>query len=334
MAGVSEGSVDRVLHNRGNVSKKSEAKVRAVLERIHYQPNKYASVLASNRNWTIGCLTPSPDESPYWRQVECGVTRAADELANQNVSVEKFRFNQFDEASFGEALERMAASGLDGLVFPPVFKETAEAFASRLESASVPYALLDSDLPGHGPVCYYGQHSPQSGYVAARLLHPWLRDGGVLVVHFGQEKRNIQNQVAERRKGFMRFAEEWLQGVPVREVDLAAGGEAVIEAVRASRPDACVVFNSRAHVVADLLRAAGVADGIRLVGYDTIPENVERLRGGGVWCLIGQRPETQGFHAVKALGDLLVFRTRPARVNYMPIDILTSDNIDYYSDLE
>ena len=53
MAGVSEGSVDRILHNRGNVSKKSEAKIRAVLDKINYKPNKYASVLASNKQWAL-----------------------------------------------------------------------------------------------------------------------------------------------------------------------------------------------------------------------------------------------------------------------------------------
>ena len=37
MAGVSAGTVDRVLHNRGDVSPKSKAKVQKVLDEIHYQ---------------------------------------------------------------------------------------------------------------------------------------------------------------------------------------------------------------------------------------------------------------------------------------------------------
>ena len=42
MAGVSAGTVDRVLHNRGDVSPKSKAKVQKVLDEIHYQPNVFA----------------------------------------------------------------------------------------------------------------------------------------------------------------------------------------------------------------------------------------------------------------------------------------------------
>ena len=47
LANVSTGTVDRVLHNRGEVSAKSREKVEKVLKEINYQPNIYASALAS-----------------------------------------------------------------------------------------------------------------------------------------------------------------------------------------------------------------------------------------------------------------------------------------------
>ena len=43
-AGVSVGTVDRVLHNRPNVSQVAREKVEAVLKNINYQPNMYASI--------------------------------------------------------------------------------------------------------------------------------------------------------------------------------------------------------------------------------------------------------------------------------------------------
>ncbi len=42
MAGVSAGTVDRVLHNRGDVSASSGEKVRKVLDEIDYHPNMFA----------------------------------------------------------------------------------------------------------------------------------------------------------------------------------------------------------------------------------------------------------------------------------------------------
>ena len=42
-AGVSKGTVDRVLHNRGEVSAKSREKVLKVIEELGFKPNLYAS---------------------------------------------------------------------------------------------------------------------------------------------------------------------------------------------------------------------------------------------------------------------------------------------------
>ena len=41
-AGVSAGTVDRVLHNRPSVSKASFEKVKKVMEEMNYTPNMYA----------------------------------------------------------------------------------------------------------------------------------------------------------------------------------------------------------------------------------------------------------------------------------------------------
>ena len=50
LAGVSKGTVDRVIHNRGEVSEASRQKVLEVAQRIGYKPNIYASLLASQKN--------------------------------------------------------------------------------------------------------------------------------------------------------------------------------------------------------------------------------------------------------------------------------------------
>ena len=57
-AGVSVGTVDRVLHNRPNVSAASLDKVNNVLKELNYEPNMYASALAYNRSFTFYCLMP------------------------------------------------------------------------------------------------------------------------------------------------------------------------------------------------------------------------------------------------------------------------------------
>ena len=57
-AGVSVGTVDRVLHDRPNVSRPAREKVEKALQEMDYQPNMYASALAYNRSYTFYLLIP------------------------------------------------------------------------------------------------------------------------------------------------------------------------------------------------------------------------------------------------------------------------------------
>ena len=55
-AGVSVGTVDRVLHDRPNVSKVAREKVEKALAEMNYQPNMYASALAYNKSYVFYLL--------------------------------------------------------------------------------------------------------------------------------------------------------------------------------------------------------------------------------------------------------------------------------------
>ncbi len=72
-AGVSVGTVDRVLHERPNVSAKSREKVENVLNEMNYQPNMYASALAYNRSYVFYVLMPKHEQEAYWEEIEEGI---------------------------------------------------------------------------------------------------------------------------------------------------------------------------------------------------------------------------------------------------------------------
>ena len=57
-AGVSVGTVDRVLHGRSSVSRISMERVQKVLEEYNYTPNHYASALASNTVHHFAVILP------------------------------------------------------------------------------------------------------------------------------------------------------------------------------------------------------------------------------------------------------------------------------------
>ena len=70
MADVSVGTVDRVIHGRSGVSEASRKRVEEILEKLNYQPNMYASALASNKKYAFACLLPQHETGEYWTEVE------------------------------------------------------------------------------------------------------------------------------------------------------------------------------------------------------------------------------------------------------------------------
>ena len=103
MSGVSAGTVDRVLHNRGDVSVSSREKVQKVLDEIDYHPNMFAIGLAAKKRYHIVCIIPYYIEHDYWHAVAAGIDRAAQELRPFNVGVSYLYYRHADKSSYKEA---------------------------------------------------------------------------------------------------------------------------------------------------------------------------------------------------------------------------------------
>ena len=69
LAGVSRGTVDRVLNNRGSVNANTAARVREIAEKLNYKPNKAGLMLAAQKkNLKIGVIL-FPDSNPFFSEV-------------------------------------------------------------------------------------------------------------------------------------------------------------------------------------------------------------------------------------------------------------------------
>ena len=123
MAGVSAGTVDRVLHNRGDVSEKSRVKVQQVLDEINYKPNVFAIGLAAKKKYTILCVLPFFVENDYWHSVAQGIERAKEELRPFNVSVNYLFYRQGNRESYQKACQQVTNEDVAAVLIAPNFKK-------------------------------------------------------------------------------------------------------------------------------------------------------------------------------------------------------------------
>lgn len=340
MAGVSAGTVDRVLHDRGDVSAKSREKVQKVLDEINYQPNVFAIGLAAKKKYVITCILPYYIEHDYWHAVAMGIERAYEELRPFNVTVNFLYYRQGNRDSYLEVCRESGETTTDAVLLAPNFHDLTLLLVEQLEKRHIPYAFVDFNLEETNALKYIGQDSYKSGYIAAKIL---MRDyllGQELALFLSNNKENpAEIQMQRRLHGFMQYMAEEHDGIITHDVILdkadPAQNRAVLESFFRAHPKATlgVVFNSRVYQVGNYLKETGRTMA-GLIGYDLLQNNVSLLKSGEVTYLIGQRPELQGYCGVKALCDSIVFKKPIAPIKYMPIDILIKENIDFYFEFE
>lgn len=170
-AGVSIGTVDRVLHMRGDVSAATQSRVLAIVEEYGYTPNVIARTLSSKKQLQIGIVIPdSSDHNPYWEMPILGISKAAGELSRFNTGIIEAYFDASDEASFREAFDKVLAQNPDGMVLNPVFGHNSLEQIRQLDEAGIPYVSIEVNMEGIDKLGHFGQDARQSGHVAASLV--------------------------------------------------------------------------------------------------------------------------------------------------------------------
>ncbi|MFC4870817.1 LacI family DNA-binding transcriptional regulator [Negadavirga shengliensis] len=334
-ANVSIATVDRVIHNRNGVSPKTKKKIEAIIKELNYQPNILASRLASGKVFRIAVLIPKGSEmTDFWDAPLKGIERAEAEIKQYGVSVETFLFDLNDKATFLQAVDALRAKSYDGFLIAPSFVEEAKEFARYCQEQSLPFVFIDSNIENQPSLSYIGPPLFQSGYLGSRLCAFGMGTSNkVLLVNITRESGNYNySQIEEGFKSY--FVENKvpfdLIKLNIEETDYESVALALKKAFL-QHPDIEAIFvtNSRVFSVARFLETMDKAH-IQLVGYDFVKQNQDYLKKGIIDFLICHKPEEQGYKGMMNLYHHLSLKLPVDKVYYMPIDIVTKENQEYY----
>ncbi|NDV67424.1 substrate-binding domain-containing protein [Dysgonomonas sp. 25] len=342
MAEVSVGTVDRVLHNRGHVSENKRIRVEKVLKEIGYKPNMVARVLASKKKYTFAAIIPTFTPGSYWELVREGINRGLDELSKFNINIRYFYFDQHDKQSFIDTSKELLKKDFDGIIIATLMGEHVIELSQTLDAGEIPYIYIDSNISGQNNYAYFGGDSSASGQVAAKLLLNEIgHDASIFFAHIKLTYSEISVQMKARETGFMQYMQEngYKNKVYHLELDPDNAEESVtrLEAFLREQNEMLqiggIVLNSRTYELVKLLEMVDPAlcKKVKLIGHDAIDSNTEPLKEGKITYLLSQRPGEQGYNALMALGNYRLFNETISKDNYMPIDILIKENVDYYN---
>lgn len=336
MANVSVGTVDRVIHNRGEVAEESYKKVMAILEKTGYKPNLLARTLGSHKTFTVAALIPNPEQDEYWSLSASGVKQAREEWSQYGVQVQPYFFDLYDKNSFHECGAKAIQSKPDGILVPPIFHHESLQLLQTCKANDIPFVLFNNDLPCEGALSFIGQDLYQSGRVGAELLHGNDKQPGTFAILHVYDDVHNSIHLIEKEKGFKDyFEQEAGDGFRVKSIDLNYTHESTIEKelndllADPELKGLLVTTSKGAYIVSALLQKHG-KNGVRLVAYDLLKENVHYLNAGIIDFLINQNSRRQAFIGIGQLANHLLFKKK-AKENFLfPLEIITKQNLKSY----
>jgi LacI family transcriptional regulator len=332
LAGVSKGTVDRVLHKRGKVSPAALEKVNEVLKVIDYEPNLIARNLKNNKIYRICILLPDPKIDPYWLPCLNGIDDAVKEFKAFNLVIETLHFNPEKKKSFLKTNETVLELSPDAVLLAPLFhKETVDVI-EKYHSLNIIVNTFNNQVESSFVKSFVGQDLFRSGRVAAKLLDSITGDGQIAIVHIDETYKNAIH-MQEKERGFRNYFDE------------KENSAYTITTLKLKNPNVEINFNaflnenldlsgifittSKAYQIAKII-SEFKRKKIGVVGYDLINENVTYLNQGVIDFMIHQNQKRQAYLGITSLVEHFLFQKEIPEMILLPIDIANSENAEYY----
>lgn len=332
LANVSIGTVDRVLHKRGGVSKNTENKILKIIKETGYQKNMTASrlKLASVNKIKFAVLTPEiRDEYSYWKLPKMGISKAVDELKELGVKVDYYEFS--GTSSFKESSAQIFSKNYDAIITIPFFESESNVLLEKAKSENIPVVFLDTQIQLNGTGYFISQNSHKAGMVAGRLLYGCVgQEGRYFIVNILNDK-SVQVNNKQREDGFRAFFKSIGKEANITTInhplnDTFKATEEMEQGLQSNDSKGIFVTNSRAYLIADIIEQYDVRKAY-VIGFDLNSKNLEYLKNNEINFLINQQPKYQGYMAIKRLFNYLTKQNDSELDLEIPVEIIVKEHL-------
>ena len=299
LAGVSRGTVDRVLNNRGSVAPHKEEKVLEIAKALNYTPNLAGKTLAvRKKNLKFGyILFGSTSSNPFFLDVVDGIESRAAMLGEYGVSVE-IRYAVIDNPSLQvELINELLEGGVDGLAITPINHPLVIRRVKELSDSGFPVVTANSDIPDSGRLAYVGSDYFKSGETAAGIMNMICSGGANVGIVMGSPLVLCHS---ERVAGFTRRIQEEYSGLKIIDTQINHDDDiqsyVVTRSLLEAHPEIDALFLVAAGVTGACraVQEVGSERKIKVVSYDTTLTSHELIKSGVIAVAITQEPFNQG----------------------------------------
>lgn len=316
MAGVSIGTVDRVIHGRGHVKPETSERIMSICKALDYSPSRAGRQLAvCKQPLKLGIICPYMGQEGIWSVLAQGIEAAIQELKEYNLELYMRHFEYYLPKDQMRILDELAEEHLDGLAIVPMNDPEICARLKVLAAAGTSVVLLNSEVEGFEPLAYVGSDYLSAGRTVAGLFDLLVRGSVLRPLIFYGTKHMLSQQlrVAGLRGELVALGREFEEIGPYQittepEIAYEQSYRQLEE-----HPEANAVFTvgGRVDAVCRAIEALSRQKELVHIGYDLSPTICKHLQRRSITVAIGQEAYRQGYQAIKLLVEYRLFQTPP-----------------------
>jgi ribose transport system substrate-binding protein len=293
----------------------------------------------------------------FWQSIERGAKRAGADLTEKGIPTQIIWDGPLKENDTLEQIsiiDRNIANQVSGIVLAPQHSKTMVAPVERAVDQGIPVLIIDSGLENQDIIVQYvATNNKHGGELAAEHLLKLLANDGKPAPRLILLRYQVGSESTDQREnGFEEVIDGTIEdqkkaGKPTitwLSRDKFAGAtkdsarreaEPLLNNLRDKGIDGMFAPNeSSASGTVDALRSLGLAQKIRLVGFDSSAPLLQALRDGDIDGLILQDPYKMGYWGVwNLVHHLEGYKIEPKVISTGEY-VITKDNLDAQSTRE
>lgn len=331
LAGVSRGTVDRVLNKRGGVHPDTKARILEIAKALDYRPNKAGIVLSAQRkNLKLGVVMFGTN-NPFFDEVKHGLKDIGSELSCYNCSIIIKSMPDFNEKNQIDAIDDLVKDGINALAIAPQNQPGVVQKIDELAAMGIPTITFNSDLPTSKRIAYVGSNYRKSGQTVAGLMRLIDHSGQLNIGVIGGAQSVLCH--TERIEGF----KDKIKDDPhMNIVDVVWNNDDDVTCYKLVDD----MLKEHKEINALYFTAGAIAGGCRaiieqgrdkdmiVIAHDRVPSTIEFVKSGLIQATVCQQPYFQGVKPLQMLFDYLTTGEVLNEINYTDIEIYIKENID------